>query len=779
MQALSSWNHRLGLCLIVVSVLVATDSVRAQGQCTCRASRSFAECANVLGLDFDGDDNSYPDLFPGTGTVVTEDGSDTLYVADLFSGRVYTYKYQTQLLESIKLQDLVISSPAGSQATTGLTFLNDFLVWAVTNNREDDGPTYEIWRTDILGAEPIRLGSVDMAALADLVLADTGDETIVVGRLGGIVYHPTRNTLWGVDIVNDLYFELETNGDLVLDGEGKPNYFFNPLRNTVVGGAYGNDITYLSNADGEFFDIPIGALSDGRASRVTRVRAAAGEGFDIGDETGVFYLLDDNLESPQFVTGIVFWPDSCSTGEHSELIFDIDLSGGPPRVIEVSADDPGSGSVGGFSCQTDEADRSAARLTWTKDFMYTSLEITRRDIREPPGSAEVVFNTNFDDDPEEFLDGGLLTGTYEYTLTVEGVEGGPNVPQTCRVNIGRGRIVNLAPFDAPGSDLPYAATIVPGDNLVVVDLETGEAMSFDLALNPTGPVARPQNGGLATGVAFNSTDGLLYYMQNDGGSHFLTGVTLDGEGETAPVRVDVPFNFERGLQLGDIAYDALRDWFWTIDLRHQVILAIQPDGDIPAVFQTQQISLDDPNFTLTGGLALVASVEGSVTFDLVRDQAATGLLGDYVRMEFDLTTSNQTEVFSFDLVSALDTGDVGGLAVAGSVGYVVAMGSALIYALQVESEGLTFFRRGDVNDDGAINLSDPSALLGSLFLGAAAPPCDAAADTNADNVIQLADAVLLFDYLFAGGEMPAPPFPTCGVDANTTLSCARSSSCAP
>ena len=98
MQALSVLNHRLGLCLIIVSLLVATDSVRAQGLCSCRNVRPFADCVtrtfkldNVLGVD-----STYPDLFPGSGTVVTGDaGRDLLYIADLFSGRTYVYKYDT------------------------------------------------------------------------------------------------------------------------------------------------------------------------------------------------------------------------------------------------------------------------------------------------------------------------------------------------------------------------------------------------------------------------------------------------------------------------------------------------------------------------------------------------------------------------------------------------------------------------------------------------------------------------------------------------------------
>ena len=116
MQALSVLTRRLGLCLIVVSLVVATDSVWAQ--CSCRTTRPFADCVTrLLGIDFaTQEDSTYPDLFPGSGTIVTsETAKDRLYIADLFSGRAYVYEYDTQLIETVVLVDLVVpwsTSPA-------------------------------------------------------------------------------------------------------------------------------------------------------------------------------------------------------------------------------------------------------------------------------------------------------------------------------------------------------------------------------------------------------------------------------------------------------------------------------------------------------------------------------------------------------------------------------------------------------------------------------------------------------------------------------------------
>jgi hypothetical protein len=73
------------------------------------------------------------------------------------------------------------------------------------------------------------------------------------------------------------------------------------------------------------------------------------------------------------------------------------------------------------------------------------------------------------------------------------------------------------------------------------------------------------------------------------------------------------------------------------------------------------------------------------------------------------------------------------------------------------------FRRGDVNSDGKIDLSDPIGLLAHLF-AQGSMSCLEAADANDNNRVEIADAVSLLSYLFAQGARPAEPFGTCGYD---------------
>jgi hypothetical protein len=72
------------------------------------------------------------------------------------------------------------------------------------------------------------------------------------------------------------------------------------------------------------------------------------------------------------------------------------------------------------------------------------------------------------------------------------------------------------------------------------------------------------------------------------------------------------------------------------------------------------------------------------------------------------------------------------------------------------------FRRGDCNDDGAVDVSDAVCILNWLFLAGTAPGCLAVTNTNGDGGADLSDAVYLLGYLFLGRSPPVPPFPDCG-----------------
>jgi murein DD-endopeptidase MepM/ murein hydrolase activator NlpD len=58
------------------------------------------------------------------------------------------------------------------------------------------------------------------------------------------------------------------------------------------------------------------------------------------------------------------------------------------------------------------------------------------------------------------------------------------------------------------------------------------------------------------------------------------------------------------------------------------------------------------------------------------------------------------------------------------------------------------FKRGDSNQDGTVNISDPINLLGCKFLGTECGRCEDAADSNDDGKTDIADAVFVLNCLF-------------------------------
>ncbi|MEE3198822.1 MAG: hypothetical protein VX254_02240, partial [Planctomycetota bacterium] len=85
-------------------------------------------------------------------------------------------------------------------------------------------------------------------------------------------------------------------------------------------------------------------------------------------------------------------------------------------------------------------------------------------------------------------------------------------------------------------------------------------------------------------------------------------------------------------------------------------------------------------------------------------------------------------------------------------------------ASSCQGGGGPIFRRGDPDDNGAIQLTDGIFILNFLFLGGAEPPCSDAADADDNGAIQLTDGILILNFLFLGGDSIPAPFPECGGD---------------
>ena len=98
--------------------------------------------------------------------------------------------------------------------------------------------------------------------------------------------------------------------------------------------------------------------------------------------------------------------------------------------------------------------------------------------------------------------------------------------------------------------------------------------------------------------------------------------------------------------------------------------------------------------------------------------------------------------------------------------------------LAVEPPGVVF-RRGDVDANGSMQLTDGVFTLLYLFSGGGEPPCLEAADADDNGALQLTDAVFVLLFLFSGGDAPVAPGPfECGGDTGAVdLGCGEYDTC--
>ena len=89
-----------------------------------------------------------------------------------------------------------------------------------------------------------------------------------------------------------------------------------------------------------------------------------------------------------------------------------------------------------------------------------------------------------------------------------------------------------------------------------------------------------------------------------------------------------------------------------------------------------------------------------------------------------------------------------------------------------------FFMRGDVNDDGQVDIADAVAALDFLFGAGDTLGCLDATDANDDEQVDVADAIRILGYLFGGDPPMTAPYEQCGPDpTDGPLACEGHASC--
>ena len=110
---------------------------------------------------------------------------------------------------------------------------------------------------------------------------------------------------------------------------------------------------------------------------------------------------------------------------------------------------------------------------------------------------------------------------------------------------------------------------------------------------------------------------------------------------------------------------------------------------------------------------------------------------------------------------ALDDGEIDGYIV-GDGGLSTPSAIALLTPAPVD-RGREFIR-GDADVSGGVDISDVVTILGYLFLGEDAASCLDARDVNDNGAVDVTDPVYELNHQFLGGAPPPPPFPEVGID---------------
>ena len=74
------------------------------------------------------------------------------------------------------------------------------------------------------------------------------------------------------------------------------------------------------------------------------------------------------------------------------------------------------------------------------------------------------------------------------------------------------------------------------------------------------------------------------------------------------------------------------------------------------------------------------------------------------------------------------------------------------------------FIRGDANGDRSVDLADAFAIAFFLFDGRETVPCEDRGDVDDNGELQLTDIIVLLEFLFRRGPQPDAPFPFAGLD---------------
>jgi len=386
-------------------------------------------------------------------------------------------------------------------------------------------------------------------------------------------------------------------------------------------------------------------------------------------------------------------------------------------------------------------------------------------------------------DATSFLDVDVPTGIHRYEVVGQrGAERSDGRSVSLRVGVGS---VAAQAFSAPPTNL-HSLTYDPVQRRYLAasnrNLHSDELYIYDEQLAFSGRMPSPfpfpsQVGALTVRVSNGGSDSEIFCLgwkpgAGSNASDDFPMVVLDSSGNglrtftvTLPSPPGNAVTFPTGL-----AWDAKTDTLWYRERNSEMLLQSSLDGQPLRTIAHPLPPHQDEVFAF--GLTFLPERETLLLSTSGRlDRSVTRL----VEITRDGTLTG-TEI----PVGSPSHEIVGGFTPApGGEHLLVAAATNNVWDLVLtrafENGGSNAdFLRGDVEENGEINITDAVSILGFLFLGNFETECRDALDVDDRGSVELTDALSLLNYLFQAGLPPARPFPEPGTDPTPDgLDCLR------
>ena len=187
----------------------------------------------------------------------------------------------------------------------------------------------------------------------------------------------------------------------------------------------------------------------------------------------------------------------------------------------------------------------------------------------------------------------------------------------------------------------------------------------------------------------------------------------------------------------------------------------------PTIYFRRQLTVDDPT-SFESLTVRIRRDDGAVVYLNGQEVYRTNMPSTTIEFGTYADSSSTSETTFFEQTFAPDALVQGDNVIAVEVHQANATSGDLSFDLELGAVtkpivGPLTFARGDANQDGEIDISDPLRILFYLFAGTAVG-CQDALDGDDDGAISLTDAIYILRYLFQGGPRMPEPFPGLGVD---------------